>query len=375
MVFPFLKYSVSVFALVLLNISIQAQAQAQGGAGKVNSGTPATSNLALAPGKVIIKPTTPGQANTGQTSNGQTNSGTTPSTQPTQPVGVPNGITPTTPAVLPGLNPATIPPNGMTLDSQGNPIQQPLLPGQNPLKTKPELPPGTVPPTATTGLPAPVAPQPAAPSSKPNIGDILSAIGKAAGGAAGGGGSGGSGSGGGGGNGGGASQYGATASGPAQACSVSTQCNNAPTSGISVNLSARCMCIDGKDCFLISIGSAGPNMTTSGSGTMGSANGAKYQTKSGPGVASYDNDALSMGIGPNDSVGKWIHKTRNCSPGGSASTLGCIAVPCDKWLAVKAQKGKALSVCGSGALGGRGAGAAGGDRPSGGSSGRRGVGQ
>jgi hypothetical protein len=147
--------------------------------------------------------------------------------------------------------------------------------------------------------------------------------------------------------------------------SCSAQCNNAKPAGITVNLATKCMCVDGKNCFLINIGTGGPNMTTSGNGKLGDANGAKYQTKPGAST-SYDNDALAMGIGPNDSAGKWIHKTRNCSPGGSAATLGCIAVPCDKWPEVKKQKGKDLTVCGSGATGGTGSGSGGGDRPAGG---------
>jgi hypothetical protein len=134
------------------------------------------------------------------------------------------------------------------------------------------------------------------------------------------------------------------------------------------------MCVDGKNCFLISIGTGGPNMTASGSGKLGDANGAKYQTKPDKQAepdkntkkVEWDNDALAMGIGPNDAVGKWIHKTRNCAPGGVNVTEGCIAVPCDKWPEVKKQKGKDLTVCGSGATGGTGSGSGGGDKPAGG---------
>ena len=115
---------------------------------------------------------------------------------------------------------------------------------------------------------------------------------------------------------------------------------------VTVDLAAECMCLGQGKCFKVAIGKDGPTMTTSGNGTIGDANGAKYQTTQGPGTTGYDRDALAMGIPGNDAVGKWIHKTSGCGPGGGRQTLGCIAVPCDKWPDVKAMKGKSISVCG-----------------------------
>jgi hypothetical protein len=66
-----------------------------------------------------------------------------------------------------------------------------------------------------------------------------------------------------------------------------------------------------------------------------------------------------MGIDGNDKYGKWIHTTSGCKQGGSNATLGCIAVPCNKWPEVKAMKGKNLTVCGG--SGGGGTGGGGGD--------------
>lgn len=116
-----------------------------------------------------------------------------------------------------------------------------------------------------------------------------------------------------------------------------------------VNLQNRCMCVPldggGRECFEIGIGRTGPSMTASGVGKIGEANGAKYQTKPGASTG-YDNDALAMGIGDNDAVGKWIHKPKNCAPARSYRTKGCIAVDCDKWPLVKKQMGKQIAVCG-----------------------------
>lgn len=143
----------------------------------------------------------------------------------------------------------------------------------------------------------------------------------------------------------------------------SSTCNGTSAS-VTVDLQNKCMCIKGK-CFLISIGKNGPSMTTGGAGKLGEAKGAKYQTKPGPGSTGYDNDAIAMGIPSNDAVGKWIHKTRGCSPGGSNATKGCIAVPCEHWPDVKKEMGEPLMVCGgSGGSGSRG-------NSSGGSSGSR----
>lgn len=130
----------------------------------------------------------------------------------------------------------------------------------------------------------------------------------------------------------------------AQSCTA-----NCEGGDMVVDLEAACMCLNGNNCFHIAIGKDGPTMTTSGNGTIGDANGAKYKTTSGPGTTSYDRDALAMGIPGNDKVGKWIHKTSGCGPvsgkENARQTLGCIAVPCDKWPEVKQMKGKKISVC------------------------------
>jgi len=107
------------------------------------------------------------------------------------------------------------------------------------------------------------------------------------------------------------------------------------------------MCIDGGDCFLIDTGRGGPEQTQSGSANTHDAHGGSYQTYPGPGSTSYDHDAIATGLPANDTVGKWIHKTERCAPGGRNATLGCIAVPCNKWPEVKQQKGKRVFICGS----------------------------
>jgi|GEM_PF-4092102 len=135
------------------------------------------------------------------------------------------------------------------------------------------------------------------------------------------------------------------------------QCSKLPDPKVSVNLEKKCMCINmsgSKKCFKIDIGTGGPDMTTSGPGKMHDAEGAKYQTRADVGTTNYDNDAIAMGIGANDSVGKWIHKTQGCSDGGKQATKGCIAVPCKHWtdlkkvfLESKSDSGPNLAVCGS----------------------------
>ncbi len=116
---------------------------------------------------------------------------------------------------------------------------------------------------------------------------------------------------------------------------------------VIVNLAAKCMCLNKTNCFKVSIGKNGPTMTSNGTGKLGDAKGARYQTKASTST-SYDNDALAMGIPGNDKFGKWIHKTRNCAPAGNNSTKGCVAVPCDKWPEIKQMKGKTIKVCGGG---------------------------
>lgn len=146
-------------------------------------------------------------------------------------------------------------------------------------------------------------------------------------------------------------------------CSMSANCGF--NVAVSVDLNSKCMCVKG-NCFLINIGKNGPSMTTGGSGQLKEAKGAKYQTKPGPGSTSYDNDAISTGIPGNDNVGKWIHKTQGCSPGGSNATKGCIAVPCDKWPEVKQQMGQPLMICGGSSGPGSSGGGGGGSKGRGG---------
>lgn len=144
---------------------------------------------------------------------------------------------------------------------------------------------------------------------------------------------------------------GAASSGPYQnpggSCSVG--CTGSGT--VKVDVTAHCMCISGVECFKVDIGKHGPAMTTEGTGTIGGhVRGARYQTlpwsQTKNGV--HDQDALSMGIPANDGLGKWIHKTRGCTPGGQDRTLGCIGVPCDHWTQIKSQIGKSLEVCNGG---------------------------
>ena len=127
-------------------------------------------------------------------------------------------------------------------------------------------------------------------------------------------------------------------------CKVSCSGNGS----VQVDLESKCMCIEKDNCFLIQIGKNGPKMTTQGHGKIGEAHGGKFQTKS-TSSTSYDNDAMDMGIPENTAVGKWIHKSVNCGPGGTNSTLGCIGVPCEHWPEIKKEMGKDLDVCGGGA--------------------------
>ncbi len=126
---------------------------------------------------------------------------------------------------------------------------------------------------------------------------------------------------------------------------------------VQVDLQRGCMCYTAaggseKKCFGVGIGKDGPDMTTGGKGTIHQAQGAKYQTKSAPN-SGIDNDALATGIGPNDAVGKWLHKPSNCAPikGGERISLGCIVVPCDQWVglrnAVQAGDRGKIDICGS----------------------------
>jgi hypothetical protein len=107
------------------------------------------------------------------------------------------------------------------------------------------------------------------------------------------------------------------------------------------------MCLSTGECFKIDIGKNGPNMTNGGQGKTHPAEGAKYQTTSGPGTTGYDKDAIATGIQGNDAVGKWIHKTRGCTQGGNMATKGCIGVPCDVWPLVKKEMGQNIVICGS----------------------------
>lgn len=94
-------------------------------------------------------------------------------------------------------------------------------------------------------------------------------------------------------------------------------------------------------------------MTTSGTGKItDDVAGAKYQSIPGSQSTGYDKDAMKTGIEANSAVGKWIHKTRNCKPGGTPSTLGCIGVPCNQWPLMKKQANKTMVICGSSAAAG-----------------------
>jgi hypothetical protein len=139
----------------------------------------------------------------------------------------------------------------------------------------------------------------------------------------------------------------------AQNSECKASCNG--NGAVQVDLEQKCMCINKDNCFKVNIGNDGPSMTTQGHGKLGKAEGAKYSTL--PNTSSdYDKDAIDMGIPENTAVGKWIHKTQGCGPGGNNATLGCIAVPCEHWKDVKEQMGKDLDVCGGDAPMSRGGG-------------------
>jgi hypothetical protein len=130
-------------------------------------------------------------------------------------------------------------------------------------------------------------------------------------------------------------------------CEVNCRGTSNPEGEIRVDLQNRCMCLPGNKCFRVAIGTGGPPMTTQGTGRLGRAQGARYQTKAFA-VDSYDNDAIAMGIPENDVVGKWIHKTADCESPLTNQTAGCIGVPCERWREVKALMGSTLDVCGGG---------------------------
>lgn len=91
---------------------------------------------------------------------------------------------------------------------------------------------------------------------------------------------------------------------------------------VRINVAARCMCV-GQDCFRVGIGSS-PSMTNNGTGRLGlvggtyNRRGGRYRTRRRT-SRFYDDDAIAMGIPRNDSVGKWIHKPRNCGPAPSSA--------------------------------------------------------
>lgn len=133
------------------------------------------------------------------------------------------------------------------------------------------------------------------------------------------------------------------------------------TSGVKVDVSARCMCID-LECFPVSIGSGGPGMTHNGTSRLGLTGGVLDRNSRGAGGTyetksitrnSYDNDAIAMGIPRNDAVGKWFHKPANCLHPSRYTTAGCIAVPCEQWANLKSSIGEEVTVCGGRGSGGR----------------------
>ena len=122
---------------------------------------------------------------------------------------------------------------------------------------------------------------------------------------------------------------------------------NAPPNKVSINVSKQCMCL-GKKCFKVGIGKDGYTMTTNGFGKLKKTPpGIKYKTYATSKVE-YDNDAIAMGIPQNDAVGKWIHKPKNCVRADTYRTHGCIAVPCEMWIELKAAMNESaeLTVCG-----------------------------
>lgn len=135
--------------------------------------------------------------------------------------------------------------------------------------------------------------------------------------------------------------------------SIALACSNTcgGDSPVKIDLKSQCMCV-GTQCFSVGIARDlsgnnhfDPMRSWNGTGVLGVARGTKFQTKTGGGTTSYDNDALSSGT-PNDTDGgKWIHKTGNCA-GPSYRTKGCVAVPCEHWPLVKSQMGKAVTYCG-----------------------------
>lgn len=132
-------------------------------------------------------------------------------------------------------------------------------------------------------------------------------------------------------------------------------CPGAASDKVVVDVAGMCMCVGEDDCFKVDIGKDGPQMTDEGApdDKLEGCQGGKYQAKDRPNNG-YDNDCLKMGIPGNDGVGKWIHKTSACHPGGNRATLGCIAVPCEHWtdLVEKAKGKMSLVVCNGGKNGG-----------------------
>lgn len=126
------------------------------------------------------------------------------------------------------------------------------------------------------------------------------------------------------------------------ACNVGPSCGG---SDVRVDVTKECMCYSGK-CFKIMIGANGPLRTTNGTGTIRPFRGSGIYKTLSSSSDKYNNDALMMGIGPNDARQKWIHKPRNCSE----KTRGCIGVPCSEWVAFKkhvtSSPSKEISVCG-----------------------------
>ena len=130
-------------------------------------------------------------------------------------------------------------------------------------------------------------------------------------------------------------------------CNVESACGSAD---VRIDVANECMCYSGR-CFKVFTAENGPLRTTNGTGIIkplrtGTTSDSLYQTLKTSDFT-YNNDALRMGIGANDSRQKWIHKPRNCSE----KTRGCIGVPCSEWVAFKrfiTSSGftKKISVCG-----------------------------
>lgn len=129
--------------------------------------------------------------------------------------------------------------------------------------------------------------------------------------------------------------------------------NNATchSSTVRVDIATKCMCI-GRECFKVGTAPVAWKTTVNGTSHLGLTSGVfdrvggRYRTRSNTTTA-YDDDALAMGIPGNDSpIGKWFHKPAGCQNAETYPTIGCVAVPCNKWPLLKSQIGAEVTICG-----------------------------